>query len=263
VATRGLPAWRILVEQFTTAMLIFNFHSARWFYEATVPMLEPFTGVLFVLGLAYTLTRLGDARFLLLNTWFWLTLLTGQVLMVDPAPGAYRTMVLLPAVLMMAAVALVKLAGAAAVWTKHRERLALVAILVVMGLAATWNIRYYFGVWAPSYQYSDPNSRLASLIGEYLGELDRNYHAYIVGAPRFRGQGWSALDYLRDGTPFVDVDGMLQDAVRSVNPEQHVVFIFTPERTNELRVVEQIYPGGRRMEKYLGNILYFVAYEVR
>jgi 4-amino-4-deoxy-L-arabinose transferase-like glycosyltransferase len=262
VATRGLPVWRILAEQFANSMLIFNFHPARWFYDATVPMLGPLTGALFVLGLAYSITRLGDSRFLLLNTWFWVALVTGQFLMIDPAPNAYRTMILLPAVLIMAAVALVKLVDAAVAWANHRERLAPIVLVVILGLAAAWNVRYYFAVWAPSYRYSDPNSRLASLIGEYLGELHGNYRAYIVGAPRFRGQGWSALDYLRDGTPLTDVEGSLQDTVRSVNPGQNAVFIFVPERMDELPVVEQLYPNGHRVNKYLGDSLYFVAYEV-
>ena len=46
-----------------------------------------------------------------------------------------------------------------------------------------------------------------------------------------------------------------------VPPASHYVFIFPPGRENELFVVEQAFPGGKRYEQYLAKDLYFIAYQ--
>ena len=66
----------------------------------------------------------------------------------------------------LAAVALVCLAQALGMgWRKHGAKAALALIVLALLGEGGWNAWYYFGVWAPAQNYSDANSRRASLIG--------------------------------------------------------------------------------------------------
>jgi hypothetical protein len=225
-------------------------------------MLGPLAGILLSFGLLAALPRLRDLRFILLNAWFWTTLVAGQVLMVDPPPNAYRTLGLFPAACILAAVVLARLVQNLVVgWRKHAAKAAVVLIVLTMLGEAGWNVRYYFGVWAPSQAYSDANSRRASLIGDYLGHQPQGSMAYIASSPNFRGQGWSALEFLRGATPFQDIDEPMADFIPEVAPASHYVFIFPSGREGELFAVEQAFPGGKRYEQFLGKDLYFIAYQ--
>jgi len=74
------------------------------------PQLDPLTGLLFVMGLGYGLLRLRDRRRGLL--WLWLVLgLAGGILSSSfESPQAYRTMIVVPAIVLMAGDVLVRLA---------------------------------------------------------------------------------------------------------------------------------------------------------
>ena len=259
---QSASALQILLQQLAQSLLIFNYHSARWFYEATVPMLGPLTGILLSFGLLAALPRLRDLRFILLNSWFWVTLIAGQVLMVDPPPNAYRTLGLFPAVCILAAVALTCLAQAlVAGWRKHAAKAAVVLIILALLGETGWNTWYYFGIWGPAQAYSDANSRRASLIGDYLGQQPPGTLAYIASSNDFRGQGWASLEFLRKQTPYQDIDMPMAQFMPQVPAANHHVFIFPPGREDELFVVEQAFPGGKRYEQYLGTDLYFIAYQ--
>lgn len=263
IVNRGLPVWRILLDQLWNSLLIFNYHPARWFYEANIPMLGLLTGGLFFVGLFYALTRWRDVRFIMLNVWFWVSLGTGQVLMVDPPPNAYRTMVVLPAAILMGAVVFVRLVEAFSAILRNKLRRAQVEwmfLILALLFAAGWNFWQYFGIWAPGYQYSDIHTRTASLIGDYLGDLPDGYQGYVVTNPHFRGVGWSSLEFLRDTTPFQDVEFVeLESTVKATKGSFTV--IFPAAISDDVDLPNGLTDYTRRVEKYLGDTLYIVAYE--
>jgi 4-amino-4-deoxy-L-arabinose transferase-like glycosyltransferase len=265
MSRQGVSALTILMEQLVDSLLIFNFHFARWFYDATVPMLGPLTGLLLAFGLLAALPRRQgrQPRFILLNCWFWVTLIAGQVLVVDPPPSGYRTLGLLPAVCILAAVALTCLAQAVtARWGMPGAAKAATVLIILALLGETaWNVHYYFGIWAPFELYSDANSRRASLIGDYLGKQPPGTLAYIASTPDFSSQGWSNLQFLSGATPYQSVDEPMAEFLPEVAPASHYVFIFPPGREAEMSVVEKAFPGGKRYEQVLRRDFYFIAYQ--
>ncbi len=263
VARTGKSVITVLAGQLRESLLIFNFYPARWFYESPAPMLGLVTGALFAMGLVYALLRLRDRRFLLLNAWFWSTLVLGQVLATDPAPSAYRTLGLLPAACILAAIALVELADLVFLWLKaQRKWLAALLVIAVIAGEAAWNVNYYFAQWAPSFVYSDPNSRRASLIGDYLAELGGDTQAYMVGAPEFLGEKWNSLTFLRGNAGLTDVMVPLEEVLPKIKPAATLVFIFTPQREAELAAAQSAFPGGKVVTKDVNGQRYFMAYEV-
>jgi hypothetical protein len=261
-AFRGVPAWQIAWEQFRDALLNFNFYNVGMFYEANVPMLGPLTAPLFVLGVVYSLTRWRDTRILLLNLWFWIPLLVGQVMMIYPAGAAYRTLSLLPPVCIMAAMALIKLADMAVPRLQRRQAWVTAAVAIALVFEGGWNTHYYFGVWALRYRYSDFSTQAASLIADYMHELGPEYQTYVLSTFNFQAKGWAAMDYIAKGQRHVDIEGALPAALPAVWPGQRTAFIFAPQRAGELPIVESAFPGGQSAEHYLGDTLYFVTYEL-
>ncbi len=257
-----LPAWRILLQQFTNSFLILNYFDPVWFYNATVPALGPISGAAFVCGLLVSLARIRDTRFALLNCWFWVTLITGQVLAVDPTASAYRTLGLIPAVCILAAVALVRLAdGIFTNWPRIKRAAPLVLITLALIFEGGWNLWNYFGVWAPANRYGDPNAQLASWIGDYLGQQPAGSTAYIANTPAFSASGWSSIDYLRKTTVIEDLNSPVERALAEIKPSSRMIFIFLPARQNDLALVQQAYPGGQVSRRYQGGKLVFTIYQ--
>ncbi len=261
MVSQNISAIVVLAQQLANSFLIFNYHYPAWFYNAQVPGLGPVTGAAFVFGILAAFPRLRDPRFALLSSWFWVTLILGQVLVVDPAANAYRTLGLIPAVCIVAALALVCLTEAV---FERWPRISKVVPVVILSLALIfetgWNTWNYFAVWAPQNRYSDYNSRLASLIGEYLGEQPAGTQAYVAATTDFQPSNWYALDYLRKSTPVVDLDRPLADVVTDLKLGAHTVFILPKERQSELAALQAALPDGQVIKKYLGGELYFTAY---
>ena len=262
VVRQGLPAWKILLEQFVNSLLIFNYFNVNAFYNATAPALGPLTGAAFVCGLLAALLHLRDVRFALLSSWFWVTLIIGQVLVVTPWASAYRTLGIMPSICIMAAVALVFLAERLfSRWQKISKVAVLVLISLVLVLEGSWNIWKYFGDWAPQYRYSDTNTQLASLIGDYLGQQPAGSKAYVADTADFHASAWKSLDYQRKSTPFEDVKKPMDAALSDIKLASRTIFIFPPARENELAVVQQAYPGGQVIRRFQGGKLYFTVYQ--
>jgi hypothetical protein len=260
VAARDVSAWQVLAEQAAAALLSFNFIPVGWFYQAAVPMLGPLTGVLFALGLAYSLMRWRDPRFLLLNLWFAIPLITGQVLMITPGGSGYRTLSLLPAVCIMAGVALIRLADAIFGRVNGGRRWAIAAVVAALAFEGLWNVNYYFKAWAPGHAYSDPMSRTASLLAEYVRDLEPDRRTFVLGTERFRASGWAVMDYLAAGRRFSDIISL--DVARSqMEIGGKYAFVLLPESSRELLALEQLYPAASKVEHRLGGVVYFVSYE--
>jgi hypothetical protein len=259
---QNLPAWRILLQQFANSLLIFNFFNAAGFYNATIPALGPITGAAFAFGLLAALLRLRDTRFALLSSWFWVTLIIGQVLVVSPWASAYRTLGITPAVCILAAVALVHLADRLfSSWPKISRTAAVVIIALALVFEGGWNLWNYFGVWAPRNNFPDPESQLASLIGDYMAQQPLNSMTYMAALPDYTASGWATIEYLRNSRPFEDIKIPMDQALPTLKFAPRTVFIFPPERQNELAIVQKAYPGGQVVKRYVGNQLFFTAYQ--
>lgn len=263
MARQGKPVWEILAQQIGNALLIFNYHPAAWFYQASVPMLGMMGGLLLWFGLIFSLTRLRTLPFLAISAWFWVTLAAGQVMIIDPPPNAYRTIGLLPAVCLMATTALLLLAETATrMFQKHGQKLAAGFITVVLLFEAGWNVWYYFGVWAGQFRYGDENTRRASLIGSYLGGLPSETQVFIAGGPAFRAKGWAALSYLKGETQYSELIAPPGESLPPVNDDQKTVLVVPSQMQADLERLKTLYPGGSLSPHLLGGQLYFWDYEL-
>ncbi len=247
-ARTGRPQGLVLLDQFYKAMMAFIYYPAEAFYGARIPMFDIVVAVPFVLGLAHSIAHTVDRRFLLLNVMFFLTGGFGQVALVEPEHDVYRILVIVPIAAIMAAVALHKLLEQGVGINVRGQSLPAIIIALFLLTASVTNINYYFREWAGSGSYPDPATRQAFVMGRYLGTLDRDYKAYLFGTDSFKYGIHPSVDFLSGKMPVMNVSQPLAGGLSFVDRTHSAVFIFVPQRENELSVVRQYFPGGTRRE---------------
>jgi len=106
--------------QLTSKKHVLMFHSQgdpNWRHNlAGAPMLDPYTGALFVMGIAIGLTRINQPRYLLMVAWLVLLLQPAIWSVEFEAPQALRAILVTPAVAVLAALPL------AALWSMVADR---------------------------------------------------------------------------------------------------------------------------------------------
>jgi len=145
------------------------------------PMLDAVTGVLFLVGLGYSLWRWKDHRRGLLVLWVVVTLLGGILSLVAEAPQAYRTLGVVPAIAIMAGDAL---AHAVAVLSRlFRPRLArpIAALLAVglLGCAGWLNMDLFFNVQAKDVRVWQAFSPVETALGREVAAKQHDHSLYL------------------------------------------------------------------------------------
>jgi hypothetical protein len=252
VARTGKSQVTILLEQFRDALLIFNYYPATGFYFARLPMLDFYSGAAFIPGLVYALWKTLEPRFLLLHAWFWSALISGGVLLMLTGQGAYRVLILVPVVFLLAALVVIKLGELGRRLIVDDPRLWRVVGIAFLVLTAYVNLQYYFGDYARACKYEDGATRLVSHMGRYLGTLDAGqYSAYLLTGPTLPAStihpSWV---FLSGAMRIVDVAGAITAGPELVDPSRGAVFLFLPERFGEEGAVRQAYPNGTAVEFY-------------
>lgn len=253
----GKSTARILAEQFLRAAGAFHvFPDRTVWYGADRPLLGFWAGALALLGMVWAALHWRERRYFLLLMWFWAVIITGGMLTESP-PSSQRLVIAIPPVCLLVAVGLeqtVSLAG----WRRRRDLVLSLSLLFL----ALLNVRFYFVEFTPERRYGSENGETATMMGFYLRELDGGYRAYLFGAPRLY---WSfgTMAFLAPDVPGQDVIDPLVAPPDFVDRSRSAVFLFLPERAEELQWVQQAFPDGRRREFYdAGGRLRFMAYQV-
>src|SRR5262249_9473300 len=96
----------LVMMQARNALLAFNsFGETSGQFGHPAPILDWYTGVFAVLGMAILLTRIFRSRYTLIGSWFWLTFVSGGILTVD-ALFTPRVTLMIPTVFVVAALAI-------------------------------------------------------------------------------------------------------------------------------------------------------------
>jgi len=258
VALRGVGVVAILWEQAQRAFLAFNYYPDRtvW-YGLPGPLLAPFWGILFLVGMGYALLRLwgrlAKPRYAPMVAWWWGGMILGGVLTESP-PSSQRLITLAVPVSFFLAVALWEGSRLiTAVLTPHllSRRLPEAFLLAGVGLFALSSLNTYFVEYTPQRLYGGSNAELATLIAPELRAYSRTHSFYFVGAP-WMYWGFATLPYLVPTVTARDiVDSVVDPAAAAAfegKPGEGVVFIFHSARLPEVALFEQAFPAGRREE---------------
>jgi 4-amino-4-deoxy-L-arabinose transferase-like glycosyltransferase len=263
-ASSGENIVAIFSRQWWKAALAFNAGmDTSPSYNAGVPMLLALPALFFSLGVLVALIRLRQLRYMLLLIWLLVTVLFAGALMDNP-PSSHRLLIAMPAVTLLAGLALAYLGQV--VWREAglEQRYLLPALAFVAVLLVAGELLFYFGRYRNENRFSDRNTEVAYEMSNYLNELEGDWTAYFYGPPAMF-ISFPTIPFLTEGyTPNFNLfDVNDATTVLPASPTKSAVFIFLPERAGEAAAIQSQYPIGivRTFEGVYANPL-FLVYEV-
>ncbi|MEO8287332.1 MAG: PA14 domain-containing protein [Chloroflexota bacterium] len=255
--------WTLLVlnQVRATTEVIYRSGDPTPFYqihEHGGSMLAPLWAALALLGLAYAAWKSWDARFGLLNLWFWGGML-GVALTMD-TPSVQRLAGAWPAIMLFPALLLDRVFAAA--WplslnvARRWASVPLVCLLLFFGFDS---YREYFVHYPSLCPYCDSTTQ-----ARYVQSLGQQYKGYELGV------GDSLVQFSYGSTRFVagEVEGVdLSVPADSLpitdNGGKGAAFIVYPENYAYLPLIRLFYPGGTEEEvKGSDGSVRFVSYKL-
>jgi 4-amino-4-deoxy-L-arabinose transferase-like glycosyltransferase len=260
VGRTGDPAWLIVGKTLKESALGFTTRNLRHWYQPDHPMLLPLPASLFLLGVILLLLNLFDLRYLWLALWLLIAILMGGL--TESPPAAQRYVFVAPAVSILVALPIsMSLEWLSKLWpSRDKVVIGLISLLliVVIGL----DFKFYFNEYAPKNRYGDPNTETATALGFYLAQQEPGIQVYFFGPPRMGYYSLSTITYLAP-------KAIGQDVVTPITSPPNwsldgpTLFVFLPERQEELMLVSESYPGGMKfLQRGKDEKLLFVGYYV-
>jgi hypothetical protein len=238
----GKPAFLILCERVVHAFLSLIYYPAYEFYGSFIPIISLVTAVLFILGLGYILVRARSLNLLLLNGYFWGMTFAVGLFAIPPAADSYRMLVALPAVFLIAAIALdqVMVRLGAGIDVRPFQYVTVVSFLLT-GLLA-YNVWVYFFDFVGQCRYGgDMQTRFASYLGSYVQGVKSEANIYLLGGGVYHVGTHESVDYLTQKRQIFNIE----DPLDSLNPVSGETLIASPERIGELHSWARGHPGGQ------------------
>jgi hypothetical protein len=231
----------IIADQALAGVLGFTHEPLRLLYNPGSPLLLGLAATLFMLGILWALINM-DLRYLLLLLPLGAAVAANAVS--QDSPASQRYILVMPLVALFVALPL----GQAAAWVREARprfaRLAGVGVAAVLLVVALIDLNYYFNEVYDTYVLGGGNTEAATAIAYTLRDTEpAAQDVYFFGFPRM---GYFSLSTI----PFLAPEMRGQDVAEPLTapPEWALagptLFVFLPERLNELPLVEAAYPGG-------------------
>jgi hypothetical protein len=253
VQATGQSLVAILSDQFKRAALAFNYYPDRtvW-YGLGEPLLDPFFGGLFMLGLLYATFQLlrpqVGARIAPMVAWWWGGMLLGGMLTESP-PSSQRLITLAVPVCFFIAYAVWEILQLAAGAFGNVPKKVILTFAVL--LFAFISLTTYFVDFSPQRLAGGRNAELATQIAPRLNELKADHRFFFVGPP-WMYWGFATLPYLVPGASAQDITDHLTEPppAHLVSEEEGAVFIIIPPRFSEVEYLQAAYPQGQSEEVF-------------
>jgi hypothetical protein len=104
----------------------------------------------------------------------------------------------------------------------------------------------------------DPQTRFASYLGRYLGQLERDTNVTLLSDDVFRYGTHSSVDFLSNNFPVANV----AEPAASLSLTAHSAIIAPPPRANELKFWAAQHPGGALHYEYDCSTLMMLVYRM-
>jgi hypothetical protein len=198
-----------------------------------------------------------DRWFLLMNVYLWGGTLAVGVFAIPPSADSYRMLIVLPAAVVLAAVALEELLALLSLHEPGRRTARQVLLSLLILAVLTLNLRAYFIDFAGQCRYGgDPQTRFASYLGNYLRTLDRGAKVYLLSDDVFLYGTHSSVDFLSRGLPVTNWTA----SVNELKQGPSMAIVAPPSRVDELLDWADDHPGGKLHREYDCDKLMLLAY---
>jgi sugar lactone lactonase YvrE len=208
------------------------------------PMLDPITGIFFVLGLGYVILRWRRPENAILPAWLILGMVPGVMSLADSNPHSMRTIANLPAVCLLAALA------AERAWTYVSENygrravqrlLPVAAAIAVLALGA--NVVLYFNRQANDRSVYYDYDPVQTEVARQVLALGKTNQVFVAAAYT----NHSAVKLLGAGAPYLTFNQTQHLPVRDAG-DKDLTFILEPVHRQLQALFGQYYPAARFAE---------------
>ncbi len=251
---------QVLWHQFTNSIAAFNLRGETSLqYNQVAPLLDRWSGPLFVLGLALVTFRPGSPRHFMLASWFWLTVLLASVLTVDAlfSPriiAMLGVLAILPCLVIdLGRRALTGRFGVRGAWGGN-----LLAVFFV-GLTATSNAIGYFDLHVRT---MEPEG-FFTVLARFVQPINGRYRVYLL-ADADASLRYDTVHFLVPEIDGVNVrNRSLGLPLDRLPAAKGVVFIDPSPADPRFAAVRAVYPGGA-LEEHRDNhgTIDFYSYRV-
>lgn len=236
----------LLEHAYRTFGLFVTYNEHSPFYDSGLPLLSHGMELLFIVGIVFAALKWRDMENFALLVWVAGTAIFGGFLLWDP-PLGQRYLIATPALCLLMALALMQINTLLAQIMGLSRRLQTGFIALIVGACSLWNLYFYFYIYTPLNKYA--LNAAPTEIGYYLqGHAGKSY-AYMFTPPSLYLE-YATIKFIAMDPPGMNVLDPITSvaALQEIPAGLHPVFIFIPERLNELDVVKQRYPDGNLRE---------------
>jgi len=244
-----------LLERVERLVGFFNYRGEAWgaVNLPDLPMLDPLTGVLFVLGFGYCLLYLWRRRHLFYVSWFVITLVAGGLLTIDLR--SHRFAGLMPVLFIFAGIFFDGALKTLEMAFGHRRRVYFALLLVPFLALAGWaNYQVFFHRQIHADSVRIEFTREISAVANYIALLGEGHYVYLFANYPYYSPGMDFAWMAREapGERGVDVLGAIPSH-REVGDEDLVYIFVTPYDVQALAEVVAYYYPGVHIETFHGE----------
>ena len=236
----------LLGHAYQTFGLFITLNEHSPFYNSGTPLLNHGMDLLFLIGIVLAALSWRKIENFVLLSWVGGAALFGGFLLYD-FPQSQRYLIAAPALCILVALAIVQLSILLAQVMGLSPSLQTGFMGMIVAALAFWNLYFYFDIYTPLNSYAE--NPVTTEVGNYLHSQTGQTFVYMLTPPHFY-LNYGNIKFIANDPPGMDIRDPLNSVTALPAPPAGLrpVFIFIPERLNELEVVKQWYPNGNLRE---------------
>lgn len=262
----GGSALAFLTEQFMRSSLVYILTPAPSnFFSSPKPFIPALAAIFFVLGLAYTIWRIKEERYLVLFIWFWAAIILGSTITGGP-PSSQRMLMSTPALVIITAIGVCKVIENIPPIGNITGRLQILALVFFVTLVGYANISFYHFEYRIGHYFEDPTNELTYETAPLISQLHQTGRFYIMAAPGVPFLAFPSFDFFSPDVEKAYFDEVSPQSLANLQKDKDALFIATPDRLDDLKKLAALIPGGEWREvqrRYQpANMLYY-SYKIK
>jgi hypothetical protein len=234
----------ILTDQFRRAIGAYTSVPDRsMFYDPGMPLLDPVSAALFVVGLVVLVVAWRRSESALLLAWLLGAAVLGGMLLVDP-PHSPRYVNAAPAVCLVVAlgiVSLVRSLGRSAGLSSRTRHAVVAAAVIALGL---WSLAFYFEAYTPRAKLGGPRTEMQTAVAASIAARPADTYVYLLAGQDELYLGNGTIRFIAPGRRGLDVLPTTSSADVPLVAVPHM-WVVTPARFGEFRAIRHREPDGR------------------
>jgi hypothetical protein len=261
---RSIP--EILIDQFMRSSLVFIVTPAPSnFFNSPNPYLTPLAAIFFMLGLAYTLWRIKEERYLILFIWFWAAIILGSTLTGGP-PSSQRMLMSTPALVIITAIGICKVMENIPQIGKLTRWLQIAGLLVFVAWVGYKDLSFYHYEYQVGHFFEDPTNEFTYESASIISPLHDTSRLYLIVEPSVPYLSFPNFDYFSPDVEKAYFEQVTPQSLADLPKDKDALFIATPGRLTDLKKLADLIPGGEWSEvprRYQpANMLYY-SYKIK